>query len=60
MTFVLFFWVIFNPCNFLTGQHWLKSNIGNKEGPKKNAGIALDALLFSLEEYIYQDMADAA
>jgi len=40
----------------------LESNIGNEEGPKKkkNAQIALDALLFSLEEYIYQDMANAA
>ncbi|MCI5147454.1 MAG: hypothetical protein D3923_18465 [Candidatus Electrothrix sp. AR3] len=40
----------------------LESNIGNEEGPKKkkNAQIALDALLFSLEEYIYQDIAEAA
>jgi len=40
----------------------LESNIENEEGPKKkkNAQIALDALLFVLEEYIYQDMAEAA
>ena len=40
----------------------LERNIENEEGPKKkkNAKIALDALFFSLEEYIYQDMAEAA
>lgn len=39
----------------------LESTIENEEGPrkKKNAKIALDALLFGLEEYIYQDMAEA-
>lgn len=40
----------------------LESNIENEKGPKKkkNAELALDALLFALEEYIYQDMAEAA
>ena len=40
----------------------LESNIENEEGPKKkkNAQIALDALLFALKEYIYQDVVDAA
>ena len=40
----------------------LESNIENEEGPKKkkNAQIALDVLLFGLEEYIYQDVAEAA
>ncbi len=40
----------------------LESNIENEEGPKKkkNAQIALTALLFDLEEYIYQDMEEAA
>jgi transposase len=39
----------------------LENNIANEEGPKrkKKAQVALDALLFDLEEYIYQDMAEA-
>ena len=40
----------------------LESSIENEEGPKKkkNAQIALNALLFALEEYIYQDIAEVA
>ena len=40
----------------------LESNIENEKGPKKkkNAQIALDDLLFGLEKYIDQDMAEAA
>jgi len=60
--------------NEVSEEHWgslfsalqhskeiLESNIENEDGPKKkkNARISLDALLFVLEEYIYQDMAEA-
>lgn len=40
----------------------LESIIKNEEGPKKkqNAHLALATLLYELEEYIYQDMAEAA
>ena len=40
----------------------LESNIENEEGSKKkkNAHMALETLLFGLEEYIFQDMAEVA
>ena len=60
--------------NEVSEEHWgnlfsalqhskeiLENNIENEDGPKKkkNAQISIDALLFVLEEYIYQDMAEA-
>ncbi len=48
-------------CALQHSKEILESNIENEDGPKKkeNAQISLDALLFVLEEYIYQDMAEA-
>jgi transposase len=48
-------------CALQHSKEILESNIENEDGPKKkkNARISLDALLFVLEEYIYQDMAEA-
>jgi len=46
----------------LRSKEILESNIAKAEGPRKGkkAQIALDALIFRLKEYLYQDMAGVA